>query len=286
MKNTLYIIFAAVILASCSSCSDTPQATLPTPKNYVILLDLSDRLLQPNQAANDKAIIKTVFEAFDHTVRAKNMIVNSKDKFRVVIAPQKGTAYDPTHFMNELFIDMEQMPIAQKRQKLDNFKGHLDHTLEELYQKATQNKTQTSDFQGCDLWKYFNEQLETDLMKGHDNQLVILTDGYFDFESNPNVKHSYNRSTATNFIASLRRSSDWKKELDENDYGLIPIQKRYWATSIIVTEISPKNNNLDESEILTTVWNKWLSEMGFKKIGLELRSNLSKTKGRIRKLIQ
>ena len=78
MKNTLYIIFAAVILASCSSCSDTPQATLPTPKNYVILLDLSDRLLQPNQAANDKAIIKTVFEAFDHTVRAKKMIFNSK----------------------------------------------------------------------------------------------------------------------------------------------------------------------------------------------------------------
>jgi hypothetical protein len=113
-----------------------------------------------------------------------------------------------------------------------------------------------------------------------------LTDGYFDFESNPNIKHSNNRSTATNFIASLRRSADWRKELDENDYGLIPIKKRYWATSIIVTEISPKNNNLDESEILTTVWNKWLSEMGFKKIGLELRSNLSKTKGRIRELIQ
>jgi hypothetical protein len=203
-----------------------------------------------------------------------------------VIAPQKGITYDPTPFMNELFIDMEQIPIAKKRKALEVFTAHLDNTLGELYQKATQNKTQTADFQGCDLWKYFNEQLETDLMKIHDNQLVILTDGYFDFESNPNIKHSNNRSTATNFIASLRRSADWRKELDENDYGLIPIKKRYWATSIIVTEISPKNNNLDESEILTTVWNKWLSEMGFKKIGLELRSNLSKTKGRIRELIQ
>jgi hypothetical protein len=285
MKNALYIIFAAFILASCSGSSDTSQANLPTPKNYVILLDLSDRLLQPNQAANDKAIVKTVFEAFEHTVRTKNMIVNSKDKFRIVIAPQKGTTYDPTHFMNELFIDMEQMPIAQKRNKLDSFRGLLDHTLDELYQKATQNKTQTSDFQGCDLWKYFNEQLETDLLKNHDSQLVILTDGYFDFESNPHIKTSKNRSTATNFIASLRRSSDWKQELNKNDYGLIPIQKSFPATSIIVLEISPKDNSLDEVEILNAIWNKWLSEMGFTKIGLELRSNLSKTKGRIRKLI-
>ncbi len=282
MKNATYIIFIAIILASCSGCSDTPQANMPTPQNYVILLDLSDRLLQSNQATNDKAIIRTVFEAFEYSVRTKNMIVNSKDKFRIAIAPQQGTAYDPTHFMNELFIDMEQMPIAQKRQKLDSFKGHLNHTLEELYQKATQNKTQTSDFQGCDLWKYFNEQLETDLLKNHDNQLVILTDGYFDFESNPFIKHIENRSTSTNFMVTLRKDENWRQALESEKYGLLPIQKRYSSTSIIVTEIAPKHNNLDEVEMLTKIWRKWLAEMKFKGSKILLKSNLNKTQSQLK----
>lgn len=285
MKNSLYIILTSLLIASCSGCSDTPQANLPTLKNYVILLDLSDRLLQPNQVANDKAIVKTVFEAFQHTVRTKNMIVNSKDKFRIVIAPQKGITYDPTFFMSELFIDMEQIPIAKKREALELFTSHLDNTLGKLYQKATQNKIQTVDFQGCDIWKYFNEQLETDLLKSADNELVILTDGYFDFESNPNIKFSKNRSTATNFINILHQSKNWKKTFEEEDYGLIPVQKPFPNTSIIISGISPKYESLDEAEILKTVWNKWLIEMGFKKVNLELNGNISKTKIRIKSVL-
>jgi len=286
MKNILFLISISFIIVSCSGCSDTPQANLPVPKNYVILLDLSDRLLRPNQLIHDQEIIKTVFETFTQTVRRGNMIVNSRDKFRVVIAPQKGANYDSEEFMTQLFIDMEQISIAQKRKKLEDFEARWVNTLSELYQQATQNKNKHEDFAGCDLWKYFNEQLETDLLKNYDNQLIILTDGYFDFESNPNTKHSANRSTATNFIPMLRQSTDWKKIIEQKDCGLIAIQKSYPPTSVIVSEISPKNNNLDESEILTAVWNKWLSEMGLDKVNLELSSNVSKTRVRIKGILQ
>ena len=59
------------------------------PQNYIVVLDLSDRLLNPNQAARDKAIIMSVFEKFEKAVKAK-MFINSKDRFRISIAPQQG----------------------------------------------------------------------------------------------------------------------------------------------------------------------------------------------------
>ena len=53
--------------------------------------------------------------------------------------------------------------------------------LSNLYQQAYLGN-KDSDYPGVDIWQYFNEQINTDLDSKYNNKILVLTDGYFDFE--------------------------------------------------------------------------------------------------------
>lgn len=263
MKTTLkfFCSLLSALACSCGNTSRSDEYVKPRPVNYIILLDLSDRLLTPGQTTNDKALIQTIFTQFRKTVFEKRLVIGSKDKLRIVIAPQTGLDYNPAIHMNQLSLDMESVTTREKLKQFQTFERDFVRKLNLLYAAATKGKTQSSHFPGCDIWKFFNNYLKMLLVDGADNRLVILTDGYLDFEKNAFVISQNNRSTSTNFIASLRNRPDWEQTMRQGNYGLMPVQIRLPSVSVSVAEISPKSGHLNEEAILKAVWSEWLSGM-------------------------
>ena len=75
-------ISLSILLFITASCSEFQQAVkdakkdaVPPPKdNYIVLLDLSDRILRDNQQqiSKDLTVVKTIFETFKANINAKN----------------------------------------------------------------------------------------------------------------------------------------------------------------------------------------------------------------------
>ena len=173
---------------------------------------------------------------------------------------------------------MELYSIAEKRRSFDKFSNELDALLNDLYKKArfSQHK---SDYNGVDVWRYFNELLAYSVFDGSNNSVYVLTDGYFDFESNPNMKHNKNRYTSTRFFSKLK-GDKWKTIAESNDYGLIKVGRKFANTNVIVVGVNPKNESLDEREKLHYFWNKWLVEMGVKSVIID-KTTIMKTKQKL-----
>lgn len=261
MKKQVFIILiiTSFVFASCNSEHEYVQKEPVKPQNYIVLLDLSDRLLSPNQFEQDIDLIFSVFKKFEENVR-RNLVINSKDKFRVVIAPQKGIKYDKFKYEGQLYLDMNIIPVNEKVSGLEAFRAEMKAALNNLYPEAVQGEN-PSDYQGCDIWKYFNEQLASDIEIKAENYLVVLTDGYFDFESYSKKKQIENRYSSTRFFQFLRTKADWKGLAEDKDYGLIPVDKDFDHLRVCIMEITPKYENLDEADMLIYTWSKWLKEM-------------------------
>jgi hypothetical protein len=256
----------------------------PKPTNYVVLLDLSDRLLVSGQAERDLALVQAVFARFETTVRQQQLVF-SKDCFRVVIAPQKGVNYRPEAFMDALYLDMATLPMADKRKRLDALRTDLPRQLASLYAKALAGKRQPRDFAGCDLWQYANEQLPTDLNPRADNVLVVLTDGYLDFEQNTHGLTQGNRATDSRMLDRLRRDPYWRQTLSRPTEGILPVQKPLPNLRVCVAEVRPKYDNLHETDLLTTLWDKWLRECRAVRWAVQVRGSQPKSLAMLREFL-
>lgn len=241
----------------------------------MILLDLSDRLVTQGQSERDIEIIKTAFDEFNSTVR-RNLVVNSKDKFQVIIAPQKGVPYNPNDYENSMFIDMGSLNSGIKITKLEEFEQGLNTVLQDLYSKAYLGSV-SSLYPGTGIWQFFNENLEFLLGKNYDNRLIILTDGYFDLEDYSRQLSDGKRFPTTSFLSSVRNKSDWKKIIESNDLGLIPIKKEFSDIKVFVTEINPKYEFQYESDMLIYIWKKWCTEMNIPATEVLLKTSLPQT---------
>ncbi len=243
--------------------------------NYVIMLDLSDRLLAPHQAERDKEIIKGIFDKFEAGVR-KNLIINSKDIFSIHIAPQEG-GIDDARYADRFLLSMEDLQIKDKRTVLERFKKNLPSLLDNLYAEALKNKRKSSDFKGADIWKFFNDVLPYSLHEQGQNTLFVISDGYFDFESNRFIGKMGNRTTDSRILNKIRKDADWQKKLLSKTEGLIPVGKNFGNLKVCVLEIHPKYPQLNEQDMLIALWRKWLGEMKIQKSLLLPQNTLSAT---------
>jgi hypothetical protein len=250
------LIFVGLFLGAKTGTEGAPTP----PRNYVVLLDLSDRILQPNQSKRDRELVQAVFAEFEQHVR-QQFIINSTDRFCVVIAPQQGVRYHPEAFMDSLYLDLGQLTIADKRIRLEALKARLPSYLTRLYEQALAGMHQAKDFAGCDLWQYFNEQLPSDLSRHYQNTLVVITDGYFDFERNTHALQQGNRFTDSRGMTRLRQDPNWQQTLQRPTEGLLPVPKPLLNLRVLVAEINPKVDHLAEADLLTALWDKWLHEM-------------------------
>ena len=253
------LVLLLLIVVSCSSDKPEEEFTPPAPVNYMILLDLSDRILQPGQAEYDIEMVFQVFEAFEANVR-KNITINSKDRFCLMIADQQGTPYNHLKWENIFFTDMAKLDISIKNKKLTELRADLKKLLKDLYIEASYS-TESSDYAGSDIWRFFHDRLPETIVPGYENFLLVLSDGYFDFESRSVTGQMRQMGTTTSFINDLRNAPDWKSRMEEKKLGICPSEREFPGLEVCVAGFRPKYRNLYENDILRYTWKQWLSEM-------------------------
>jgi len=265
MKQFIIYSFASLILVSCGS-SDNKTPLNIKPDNYVVVLDLSDRIIQNQDQVNiDISAISSIFAQFENSIK-KNLVVKSKDKFSVRIIPQAMSSLPANSFENNLSIDMDKFNAAEKNKYLTQFKIDFPKQLTLLYQQAILGN-KNSDYAGVDIWQYFNEQINSDLEPNYNNKVLIITDGYFDFEDKKHGLSNQKMSTTTSPLLKQMIIPNWKEVAERDKIGLIPVKLTIEATWQ-VCGIQPKDNNKDllEAEKLCYLWKKWLGASGAKKI--------------------
>ena len=261
MKNIIVFIGVIISLSACSTNAET-NVTTASNDNYVVVLDLSDRIIQiPDQVNIDTNAIRAVFEKFERAVQ-RNIVVKSKDKFAIRIIPQRQSSLPGNTFENNLSIDMGKYNAAEKLVKLNKFKADFSSTMSLLYRQAMLGN-KGSDFAGVDIWQYLNEQINSDLDARYNNKVLILTDGYFDFEDKAHGMSSNWHSTTTAPLLTQLKSANWKKDLAEKKLGIIPVQLIVPAKWLICG-IQPKASSKDllEAEKLSYLWVQWLQQSG------------------------
>ena len=93
------------------------------------------------------------------------------------------------------------------------------------------------------------------------NTVLVLTDGYFDFESQSHVIKEKNQYTSTRFLNELK-GSDWKQTSEKNKYGLLPISLDKHTKWIIAGISGKKASDILQIEKISYFWKKWLKESG------------------------
>ena len=277
---TIIVLTWLIVVSGCNS--DQGEQVMPKPVNFIVLLDLSDRLTVSGTDINDQALILAVARQFESRVKM-NLIIRSSDKFKIRIFPQKGYRLDVNMYENMLSIDMKALEIALKNSQLKRFMVDLPATVRQLYLDASLDKTKTSDYFGSDIWKYFNEQLRLDLEKDCKNHIIVLTDGYFDFENSAHAISRGNRHTSSDFYSRLS-GPDWMKEANDKDFGIIPVnlEKPFCCC---ICGLNPKNEQLTEMEKISWFWQKWMRESNADTCFLIPFSSSEKMKGIIQKYI-
>ena len=254
-------------LAGCASEAPPTRAdTRLRRDNYVVLLDLSDRLLQPGQLARDTALIGRVIDAYRAGV-AQKLYVGSADRLKVVVAPQASHPAAVQALSQGLYLDLGQVALAQRR-TLGGPLQALRHQVAALYAAASQARSARA-YAGAELWHYFRDQLALDFptSPAYDdhNHLLVLTDGYLDFESYVGCRQAGYRYASTRFVAKLATHGEqWPTLFRQAGYGLIPLPApcppALRNLQVVVAEVRPHAEyHLD---ILRAVWQQWLQESG------------------------
>jgi hypothetical protein len=250
------LISLALFSSACNRTND--KVIAEPPVNYVVLIDLSDRLIHSEQAAHDIAQIEKVFAAFTEQVK-QHLYILSEDRFQVRIIPQKGSSLHAEHYENALSIDMKTLEPAEKGNQLDKLSAAFPTIIQQLYAEAILGQ-KTSDYPGVDIWKYFKYRIADDLPANYRHKVIVLTDGYFDFEDISHVMQEGNRYTHSGFLKNPNlQGLDWRKYAEQNDFGYIPVDIPV-KVQVAVSGLRPKSELLIEEEKLKYFWNKWLIE--------------------------
>jgi hypothetical protein len=256
------ITIVTLTLTSCNSKDQkSKEIEITKPSNYTIVLDLSDRLLESGQAEKDIAIIEEAFKIFE-SVAKKNLILSSKDRFAIKLIPQRGSKLNWNLYENKLQLSLDKIEAKDKNMQLVKLKDSLHQILISLYKEAYHGP-KSSDYFGVDIWEYLHNNSNSLSANIYNNTVLLITDGYFDFENNNHVIQEGNKYTNTNFLNKLTNVS-WKEESEKNQIGLLPINLNSETKFIIAGVNSKKEGDVFQIEKLEYFWSKWLNESGIK----------------------
>ncbi|MGD2035260.1 MAG: hypothetical protein PVF73_09410 [Bacteroidales bacterium] len=253
LKRTIPLCFLLAMLISCQPPAPKKRS-VSEKHNYIILLDLSDRLIvQPEQPARDKEIVKAIYGLYENKVK-KDLYIKSRDEIKVVIAPQRGSGLRTDIYEDKLYVNMESIKNVFRRPKEEERRNNFYQSLNELYKKAVFSKN-PKQYYGADIWKYFYEDLETDYSSDSltKNFLFILTDGY------PIV------------------GKDVKK--------LQPVKEGFPDLHIVLVEVSPRDKDLEWDRIMD-MWTEWFDSMDIQDYTFIKRKAISKEVEEIKDIIE
>lgn len=270
---------------------DAKKEIPPPPRdNYIVLLDLSDRILFNNQqqVPKDISVIKSVYGVFKSRLNAKDpthLYYNLNDKLKVLIAPQRTTPKSLYDMVGSLRIDLSSEQPDKKANLVDESEKTFDTMLPQLYKLAVIGNNSTA-YSGADIWKYFNEDLADDLEKDGQNTLLIITDGYMDLEKSEERPPQNNRyASSSQIINTLKKYPDWETKFTEGDYGILPIAKKFTGLKVVLVQVNPKDNWNGEYSLLTKIWGKWFTEMGISNYRFIKDDNINEVKESLEKFM-
>jgi len=254
MKPFLYFAIIAILVGACKFAKPPEkEARLTEKHNYIILLDLSDRLIvQENQPERDKELIQYIYSLFEKKVR-NELYIRSRDEIKVVIAPQQGDNLYTNLYEDKLYVNMENIENIYKRANEAERKEQFMAYLDTLYREA-QFSSNPKDYYGADIWKYFYEDLPTDYSGDTltNNYLFILTDGY------PVV------------------GNDPEK--------LKPVKHEISDLHIVLLEAAPRQEDMEWDHV-REIWASWFDSMGVENYTFVKRKAISKEKEEIKEII-
>jgi hypothetical protein len=279
-------------------CNEFQQAVkdakkeIPAPArdNYIILLDLSDRILFNNQqqVPKDISVIKSVYGVFKSRLNSKDpthLYYNLNDKLKVLIAPQRTTPKSLYDLVGSLRVDLSSEQPDKKVNLVDETEKTFDSMLPQLYKQAVIGNNSTA-YSGADIWKYFNEDLADDLEKDGQNTLFIVTDGYMDLEKADERPAQNNRfASSTQIINALKKYPDWETRFSQSDYGMLPIAKKFTGLKVVLVQVNPKDDWSGEYSLLTKIWGKWFTEMGISNYRFIKDDNINEVKESLEKFM-
>ena len=256
--NTLVAYFTVLVMLFIGSCNmpapKNKQKKLTTKHNYIVLLDLSDRLIiQENQPERDKKIIKELYRLYEDRVK-KNLYIKARDEIKVVIAPQKGSQLNKEVFEDQLYVNMDNIKNIYRKPKEIERRNAFYANVDTLYEKAVFSNNPES-YNGADIWKYFYEDLKVDYAKDSlsENFLFILTDGY------PIVG---------------------KKQVKLQD-----VKDKFPDLHIVLIEAAPREKDMEWDRIMA-IWEDWFDKIGVKNYSIIKRGAITKELEQIREVLK
>jgi hypothetical protein len=280
-------------------CSEFQQAVkdakkdvvLPPKDNYIILLDLSDRILFNNQqqVPKDLSVINSIFAVFKSKLGIKDpthLYYTVNDKLKVLIAPQKTTPKTLYDMVGSLRIELAAEQPDKKASLIDSAEGIFNAMLPLIYKQAVIGNNSNA-YSGADIWKYFNEDLDDDLEKDAENTLFIVTDGYMDLEKTEERPSQNNRfASCSQIINTLKKYPDWENKFTEGDYGILPTGKKFTHLRVVLLQVNPKEDWNGEYSLLTKIWGKWFNEMGIHTYRFIKDDNINEVRESVEKFMQ
>lgn len=250
----LMLIMVVLLVSSCE---------LPAPKdktkkmavkhNYIVLLDLSDRLIvQDDQPERDKQIIKELYNLYESRVK-KNLYIKARDEIKVVIAPQRGSRINKEDYEDKLYVNMDNIKNIYRKPKEKARRDDFHKNIDELYEHAVFSKNPER-YDGADIWKYFYEDLKVDYAKDTltENYLFILTDGY------PIV--------------------------GKRQVKLQQVKDQFPDLHIVLVEASPRERDMEWDRVMA-IWKQWFTSIGVKEYTLIKRGAISKELEQIKEVL-
>lgn len=240
-------------------CSpDCPAPQVKTINNYIVLLDLSDRIVEDGQIDRDTTIIGNLYDIFLDRVKSE-LYINSKDKFRIVIANQKNQFPNQQIFDIEdaLYVDMDNIKLSKKKDIRDS-KETFMFNIAQLYKlaKFSDNK---NDYKGANIFGYLKNRLTNDRLDidGAKNYLLIITDGYQYVQGK-----------------QYKPIDIWQEVADLGNFN------------IGVVEINPIEKKGDEElDRIKDAWRNWLDKMNAKNVLMLDRQQKKNIKNKLSKFI-
>jgi len=252
--SILLVCMQLFILISCQPPAPKETRQKRVKNNYIVLLDLSDRIIvQPNQTERDKEIIQHIYKIFEQNVK-ENLYIKARDEIKVVIAPQKGANLPTEEIEDRLYVNMDNISIVYRKSKEEERRNNFIANLDTLYREAVFSKD-PKDFYGADIWKYFYEDLKYDYVSDTltENYLFILTDGYPIVGKNPNK--------------------------------LRPIKASFPDLHVVIVEAAPREKDLEWDRIMER-WSEWFNEISIPEYTIIKRKAISKEKEMIEEIIK
>ncbi len=258
-NSCIWLILAGLATAmSCGEPAPPKEITSIEPQEIIVVLDLSDRILENGQIEKDIAIIESILTIFEQNQK-KQAFITSKDVLQVVIAKEPGVDIIAN---DQLRIDMNKKtdPQMASTPGLALFKARKSafrSSLEELYRQAQKKPNP-----GADIYSFFCTELPIKYMQ-EKTKVIVLTDGYLLFDS-PYLK-GRPRGSYMRELESLRnKQADWKAYFEKRRLELTPCDRELDNVEVLMLETAPKNQGASvyEFDFIEHYWLTWFEAMG------------------------